>query len=86
MCMFSLGDFLYLFFIIFFAGGRRVFGLLLNGVGGGGDVCATLRLRLRLGIVLGWDILKFKCFWGMFDTYILRKGCEAKWSVDCKPT
>ena len=32
---------------------------------------------------LGWGILKFKCFWDMFDTYILRKGCGAKWSVDC---
>ena len=55
-------------------------GLLLNGIfffflgGGGGHVWSTLRLRLRLG----WVILKFKCFWGMFDTYILRKGCGAK--------
>ena len=53
MCMFSLGDFLYLFFIIFFLGAGGVCGLLLNGVGGGGHVWATLRLRLRLGIVLG---------------------------------
>ena len=49
-------------------------GLLLNGIfflgggGGGGHVWSTLRLRLRLGI---W-------FSGMFDTYILRKGCGAK--------
>ena len=48
------------------------------GGGGGGLVWATLRLRLRLGIVSGWGILKFKCFFGMFDTYILRKGCGAK--------
>ena len=37
MGMFSLGDFLYLFFF-FFAGGERVCGLLLNGIffwGGG---------------------------------------------------
>ena len=55
--------------------------------GGRGYVWSTLRLRLRLGIVWGgWGILKFKCFWGMFDTYILRKGCGAKQSVDCKPT
>ena len=26
------------------------------------------------------------CVWGLFDTYILRKGCGAKQSVDCKPT
>ena len=52
------------------------------GLGGGeGHVCATLRLKLRLGIVSGgggWGIIKFKCFWGMFDTYIVRKGCGAK--------
>ena len=46
--------------------------------GGGGHVWATLRLRLRLGIVSGWGILEFKCFWGMFDSYFLRKGCGAK--------
>ena len=59
-------------------------------LGGGGcwegHVWSTLRLRLRLGIVFGVGILKFKCFWGMFDTYILRKGCGSKQSVDCKPT
>ena len=38
--------------------------------GGEGHVWSTLRLRLRLGIVSGLGILKFKCFWGMFDTYI----------------
>ena len=57
-----------------------------GGGGGGGHVWSTLRLRLRLGIVQGWGILKFKCFWGMFDIYILRKGCGAKQSVNCKPT
>ena len=53
MCMFSLGDFLYLIFFLLGAGG--VCGLLLNGFffGGGGHVWSTLRLRLRLGIVLG---------------------------------
>ena len=51
-------------------------GFLLNGVGGWGHVWATLRLRLRLGIVLGWGILKFKCFGGMFDTHILRNIVE----------
>ena len=45
---------------------------------GGGHVWATLRLRLIVGIVRGVGILKFKCFWGMFDKYILRKGCGAK--------
>ena len=30
--------------------------------GGGGHVWSTLRLRLRLGIVSGVGILKFKCF------------------------
>ena len=45
---------------------------------GGGHVRSTLRLRLRLGIVSAWGILKFKRFWGMFDTYILRKGCGAQ--------
>ena len=62
-------------------------GLLLNGIfffffwgggEGGGHVWSTLRLRLRLRIVQGWGLLKFKCFWGMFDTYILRKGCGTK--------
>ena len=40
----------------------------------GGHVWSTLRLRLKLGIVkeVGY---KFKYFWDMFDTYILRKGC-----------
>ena len=67
-------------------------GLLLNGIffffffWGGGHVWSTLRLRLRLGIVLGVGYTQFKCLWGMFDTYILRKGCGAKQSVDCKPT
>ena len=56
MCMVSLGDFLYLCFFLLGAGG--VCGLLLNGIffwwgGGGGHVWSTLRLRLRLGIVLG---------------------------------
>ena len=50
-----------------------------GGMGGGGHVWSNLRLRLRLGIVLGvGGILKFKCFLGMFDTCILRKGCGAK--------
>ena len=57
-------------------------GLLLNGIfwgGEGGHVRFTLRLRPRLGIVQrGWGILKFKYFWGMFDSYILRKGCGTK--------
>ena len=44
----------------------------------GGHVRSTLRPRPRLGIVSGWGILKFKCFGGMFDTYILRKGCRTK--------
>ena len=48
------------------------------GWGGGGHAWSTLRLRLRLGIVSGLGLLKFKCFWGMFDTYILRKGCGTK--------
>ena len=57
MCMFSLGDFLYLFFF-FLLGAGGVCGLLLNGIffvggGGGGHVLSTLRLRLRLGIVSG---------------------------------
>ena len=55
MCMFSLGDFLTLFYFLLGAGG--VCGLLLNvffflaGGGGGGHICSTLRLRLGLGIV-----------------------------------
>ena len=81
MCMLSLGDFLYLIF--FFAGGGRGVWVATKwdfffGGGGGGHVWSTLRLRLRLGIVSGLGILKFKCFWSMFDTYILRKGCGAK--------
>ena len=48
-------------------------------LGGGGHVRSTLRLRLRLGIVLN-------VFGGMFDTYILRKGYGARKSVNCKPT
>ena len=51
---------------------------MCGGVGGGGHVRSTFRLRLRLGIVSAWGILKFKCFWGMFVTYILRKGCGAQ--------
>ena len=58
MCIFSLGDFLYLFFFLLVAGG--VCGLLLNGIslggGGGGHVWSTLRLRLRLGIVSGGGV------------------------------
>ena len=54
MCMFSLGDFLYLFFIIFLLGAGGMCGLLLKGVGvDRSHAWATLRLRLRLGIVLG---------------------------------
>ena len=55
-------------------------GLLLNGIfwgGDGGHVWSTLRLRLRLGIVSGVGYAQIN-FWGMFDTYILRKGCGAK--------
>ena len=50
----------------------------LGGGGGGGHVWSTLRLRLKLGIVSGWGMLKYKCFRGMFDTYILRKAYGAK--------
>ena len=39
-------------------------GLLLNGVGGGGRVWSTLRLRLRLGIVLGVGYTQIEMFWG----------------------
>ena len=46
--------------------------------GGGGHVWCSQRLRLRLGIESGWGILKFNFSGGMFDTYILRKGCGAK--------
>ena len=54
--------------------------LLLNGIffWGGDHVWATLRLRLRLGIVSGVGLLKFNFLGGMFDTYILRKDCGAK--------
>ena len=83
MCMFSNGDFLYLFFI-FLLGAGGVCGLLLNGIffgggggGGGGHVWATLRLRLRLGIVSGVEYTQILMFLGMFDTY-MRKGCGAK--------
>ena len=56
MCMFSLGDFLYLLFC--FAGGGRDVWVATKWdffwVGGdGGHVWSTLRLRLRLGIVSG---------------------------------
>ena len=56
MCMFSLGDFLYLFF--FSGGGRGVWvatkwDFFFGGGGGGGHVLSSLRLRLRLGIVSG---------------------------------
>ena len=34
------------------------------GVGGGGHVWATLRLRLRLGIVLGSGYTRIKIFLG----------------------
>ena len=45
----------------------------------GDHVWATLRLRLRLGIVSGVGLLKFNFgVGGMFDTYILRKDCGAK--------
>ena len=40
-------------------------------------VWSTLRLRLRLGIVSGVGYAQIN-FWGMFVTYILRKGCGAK--------
>ena len=90
MCMFSLGDFLYLFFL-FAGGGRGVWVAtkwdLFWGVGGGGGhVWSALRLRLRLGIVSGVGYTQIYFLGGMFDTYILRKGCGAKSSVDCKPT
>ena len=54
MGMFSLGDFLYLF-LFFFAGGGRGVWVATNWDfwGEGGHVWATLRLRLRLGIVSG---------------------------------
>ena len=58
MCMFSLGDFLSLFF--FAGGGRGVWVttkwdvvVVVFFLGGGGHVWSTLRLRLRLGIVSG---------------------------------
>ena len=37
-------------------------GLLLNGTFLGGHIWSTLRLRLRLGIVSGWGILKLNVF------------------------
>ena len=51
---------------------------LVGGGGAGGHVWSTLRLRLRLGIVSGVGYPQIEFFWGMFDTYILRKGCGAK--------
>ena len=74
MCMFSPGDFLNLFYIFCWVATKWRFFLL----GGRGHGWATLRLRLKMGIVSGWGILKFKCFGGTFDTYILRKGYGAK--------
>ena len=56
MCMFSLGDFLYLFFFFFAGGGRGVWVATKWDFfvgGGGGHVWSTLRLRLRLGNSLG---------------------------------
>ena len=59
MCMFSLGDFFYLFFFSFAGGGLSGLLLIINwdfflgGGGVGGHVWSTLRLRLRLGIVSG---------------------------------
>ena len=39
------------------------------------------------GVMFGvFFCLCLGCFGGLFDTYILRKGCGAKQSVDCKPT
>ena len=83
MWLFSLGDFFLIMTYHFFDwGGRGVWVAIKWGWGGG----ATLMLRLRLGIVLGVGYTQIQMFWGMFDTYILRKGCGAKWSVNCKPT
>ena len=71
MCVFSLGEFHY-----FFAGAGGVCGLLLNGIFfWGGCMFGPIKTGNSFG---GWGILKFKCFWGTFDTYILRKGCGAK--------
>ena len=57
-------------------------GLLLNGIwGGGGHVWSTLRLRLRLGIVSGWGILKLNVF-GACLIHISWRGCGAKQLVD----
>ena len=57
--------------------------LLLNVFFCGGHVWATLRLRLRLGIVSGWGILKFKCFWACLIHISCRRGVEesSQWIV-----
>ena len=61
--------------------------LLLFFFLGGGHILSTLRLRLRLRIVSEVGYTLIYMFLGhVFDTYILRKGCCAKQSVDCKPT
>ena len=46
-------------------------------LGGGGVMFGPL-LGLDREYFWGWGILKFKCFWGMLDTYTFRKGCGAK--------
>ena len=71
MCMFSLGDFIYSFFA---GGGRGVW------------VATKWDFFLGGGGVMFGVFFCLCCFGGLFDTYILRKGCGAKQSVDCMPT
>ena len=57
-------------------------GLLVNGIflgGGGGHVLVHSKAEAKTGNSFGGGVnSKFKCFGGMFDTYILRKRCGAK--------
>ena len=47
--------------------------------GGGGSCLVHSKAKAKTGNSFGgWVNSKFKCFGGMFDTYILRKGCGAK--------
>ena len=51
--------------------------------GGGGHVWSTLRLRLRLEIVSGWCILKFKFFGACLIQISWERGVEqsSQWIV-----
>ena len=71
---------LFILYFYFLTWAEGVCGLLLNGIFflGGGSCLGNSLTKAKTGNSFGGGVYSNLMFWGMFDTYILRKGCGAK--------